>query len=57
VFSGCVSGVDRFSASISPTGLLLRLDRPDRLNALDSGLLAELVELECLLVLYVDART
>jgi enoyl-CoA hydratase len=45
VFSGCISGVGSLQrVDVAPGVALLRLDRPERLNALDSGLLLELVQ-------------
>ena len=52
MFSGCISGVGSLQrVDVAPGVVLLRLDRPERLNALDTGLLSELVQtLERLLV-------
>jgi enoyl-CoA hydratase/carnithine racemase len=45
VFSGCISGVGSLQrVDVAPGVALLRLDRPERLNALDTGLLSELVQ-------------
>jgi enoyl-CoA hydratase/carnithine racemase len=45
VFSGCISGVRSLQrVDVAPGVALLRLDRPERLNALDTGLLSELVQ-------------
>ena len=45
MFSGCISGVGSLQrVDVAPGVALLRLDRPERLNALDTGLLSELVQ-------------